>query len=425
MGLSRIPASGLGPIGNSEMILVCAFLTIAFSLYLDRSWMGFAFRAMADDEQAARTLAIPVSTYKLAAFAIGTAIAGLAGGLYAYFTQFVVPDSFGFILSVTLMAMVVIGGAGSTWGVVAATIVLDSAAGSVPLHQRLQIAGFRRPTRHGDALRPRRPRGRRRLRRPEVPSLMSEALAVRSVSVRFGGVQALSDVSFSVEAGELVGLIGPNGAGKTTMLKVIAGVVKPDRGRVWLGGRDVTRQATAARVRRGLAATHQIVRPFRSMTTLDNVTVAAGSRHTSSPLTALFHRSRKAEEGRAADILAKVGLDGLEQKPASSLPLGHLKRLELARALATEPDAVILDEPLAGLNQREAQLQADVIAQLNGDGVTTILIEHNLREVLRVCKRLIVLDGGRLIADGRPDEVMARTDVREAYLGKGYGHAAA
>ena len=124
MGISRIPPSGLGPIGNSELILVCASPTIAFSLYLDRSWMGFAFRAVADDEQAARTLAISVSTYKLAAFAIGTAIAGLAGGLYAYFTQFIVPDFFGFILSVTLMAMVVIGGAGSTWGVVAATIVL-------------------------------------------------------------------------------------------------------------------------------------------------------------------------------------------------------------------------------------------------------------------------------------------------------------
>ena len=120
MGLSRIPPSGLGPIGNSILILICAFATIAFSLYLDRSWMGFAFRALADDEEAARTLAIPVSTYKLVAFAIGTAIAGLAGGLYAYFTQFVVPDSFGFILSVTLMAMVVIGGAGSTWGVVVA-----------------------------------------------------------------------------------------------------------------------------------------------------------------------------------------------------------------------------------------------------------------------------------------------------------------
>jgi branched-chain amino acid transport system permease protein len=124
MGLSKIPASGLGPDGNAIMILLFALATIAFSLYLNRSWMGFAFRAVADDEQAARTIAIPASTYKLVAFAIGTAIAGLAGGLYAYFTQFIVPDSFGFILSVTLMAMVVIGGTGSTFGVMAAAIIL-------------------------------------------------------------------------------------------------------------------------------------------------------------------------------------------------------------------------------------------------------------------------------------------------------------
>jgi branched-chain amino acid transport system permease protein len=124
MGLSKIPASGLGPDGNAMLILACAAAIVAFSLYLNRSWMGFAFRAVADDEQAARTIAIPAATYKLVAFAIGTAVAGLAGGLYAYFTQFIVPDSFGFILSVTLMAMVVIGGTGSTWGVVAATIVL-------------------------------------------------------------------------------------------------------------------------------------------------------------------------------------------------------------------------------------------------------------------------------------------------------------
>jgi branched-chain amino acid transport system permease protein len=124
MGLSKIPPSGLGAEGNAILILIVAAATIAFSLYLNRSWMGFAFRAVADDEQAARTIAIPASGYKLAAFAIGTAIAGLAGGLYAYFTQFIVPDSFGFILSVTLMAMVVIGGTGSTWGVVAAAIIL-------------------------------------------------------------------------------------------------------------------------------------------------------------------------------------------------------------------------------------------------------------------------------------------------------------
>lgn len=124
MGISKIPPSGLGPAGNAAMILLFAAATIAFSLYLNRSWMGFAFRAVGDDEQAARTAGIPTSTYKLLAFAIGTAIAGLAGGLYTYFTQFIVPDSFGFILSVTLMAMVVIGGTGSTWGVVVATVVL-------------------------------------------------------------------------------------------------------------------------------------------------------------------------------------------------------------------------------------------------------------------------------------------------------------
>jgi branched-chain amino acid transport system permease protein len=124
MGLSKIPPSGFGPDGNAIMILAFAAATIAFSLYLNRSWMGFAFRAVADDEQAARTIAIPASAYKLVAFAIGTAIAGLAGGLYTYFTQFIVPDSFGFILSVTIMAMVVIGGTGSTWGVVAAAVIL-------------------------------------------------------------------------------------------------------------------------------------------------------------------------------------------------------------------------------------------------------------------------------------------------------------
>ncbi|MBN9050996.1 MAG: branched-chain amino acid ABC transporter permease [Rhizobiales bacterium] len=124
MGISKIPGSGLGAEGNAVMILLFAAATIAFSLYLNRSWLGFAFRAVGDDEQAARTVAIPASSYKLLAFALGTAIAGLAGGLYTYFTQFIVPDSFGFILSVTLMAMVVIGGTGSTWGVVAATIIL-------------------------------------------------------------------------------------------------------------------------------------------------------------------------------------------------------------------------------------------------------------------------------------------------------------
>jgi len=254
---------------------------------------------------------------------------------------------------------------------------------------------------------------------------MTGALQVRSIAMRFGGLQVMADVSFTVNIGELVGLIGPNGAGKTTLLKIIAGVLRPDSGQILLRGEDVSRLPTAARVRRGLAVTHQIVRPFRSMSVLDNTALAAGHRITSSPLTALFHTARKAEDERARAILARVGLGGLEQKQIAGLPLGHLKRLEVARALAVEPDLIILDEPLAGLNHREAAKQIDTIAALNAGGVTTILIEHNLREVVRVCKRLLVLDGGRIIADGDPHTVIRDKAVREAYVGKTGDHAAA
>jgi len=248
---------------------------------------------------------------------------------------------------------------------------------------------------------------------------MNAALELDDVAIRFGGVQAVGGVSFAVEAGDFVGLIGPNGAGKTTLIRIIAGLIDPDRGRVRLGGVDVTDDATAARVRRGLALTHQIVRPFREMTVLDNVVLAAGYRRTSSPFRAMLHIDRRRESERAAHILALVGLGGTESKLAGSLPLGQMKRLEVARALAVDPKIILLDEPLAGLNQTEAGKQAETISDVHQRGITVLLVEHNLEEVMRICRRLIVLNNGLVIGDGEPRSVMADPVVHDAYVGGG------
>ncbi len=194
---------------------------------------------------------------------------------------------------------------------------------------------------------------------------MIAALQLEDLAVHFGGVQAVDGVTFSIAPGELVGLIGPNGAGKTTLIRIVAGAVKPDRGRVVLAGSDVTRNSTATRVRKGLALTHQIVRPFREMTVLDNVVLAAGYRRTANPLRAVLNVSRSARRERAADILVRVGLSGTEGKLAGSLPLGQMKRLEVARALAVDPKIILLDEPLAGLNQTEASRQIETIVAVN------------------------------------------------------------
>ncbi len=254
---------------------------------------------------------------------------------------------------------------------------------------------------------------------------MTAALHVDAVAIRFGGIQAVAGVSFSIGRGEMVGLIGPNGAGKTTLLRIIAGVLAPNAGRVMISGTDVTRLSTARRVRKGLAITHQIVRPFRSMTVLENVALAAGHRLTANPFAALVRCKRAAEEARARTILANVGLAGEERKLVAALPLGHLKRLEVARALAVDPILILLDEPLAGLNHSEAATLVDVITAINVTGITTVLVEHNLAEVMRACRRLLVLDQGRLIGDAAPNDVMADPAVREAYLGTGTRHAAA
>ncbi|WP_426394773.1 ABC transporter ATP-binding protein [Ralstonia sp. R-29] len=247
--------------------------------------------------------------------------------------------------------------------------------------------------------------------------MSTQLLSIDNVTVRFGGLTAIDGVSFNVQAGELLGLIGPNGAGKTTMLRSMTGVVRISDGNVSLDGESLNGLPVHKRIRRGLSLSQQLVKPLRAMSVLDNVALAAGSTKTASPLRALMNVSRDAELAAAREALERVGIAHVADQAPAIQPLGILKRLEMARALALQPRALLLDEPLAGLNSREARALADTIAEVNRQGVTIVLIEHNLGEVMRICSRLVVLDNGRKIAEGAPRAVMDDPAVRAAYLG--------
>ena len=242
-------------------------------------------------------------------------------------------------------------------------------------------------------------------------------LRVDHVSVRFGGLTAVDDVSFTVHDGELLGLIGPNGAGKTTMLRAITGVVRASAGEVFLRGEPLVHLGIDQRVRRGLSLSQQLVKPLRTMTLVENVALAAGFAKTVSPLRSLMHVDSGAEMAVGMEMLARVGIAERAHQLPGTQPLGVLKRLELARALALQPKLFLLDEPLAGLNSQEARAFANTIADIHQSGMTVVLIEHNLGEVMRLCQRLVVLDNGKKIGDGEPRAVMNDPEVQAAYLG--------
>ena len=246
---------------------------------------------------------------------------------------------------------------------------------------------------------------------------MTAMLSIRNLSVNFGGVLAVDDLSFDVQPNELLGLIGPNGAGKTTIMRALTGAVTPATGVVHFQDVVINELPVYRRVRLGIGLSQQIVKPFANLTALDNVSFAAGSLHTKSVMRSLLRVSRAAEREKAQGLLQRLGIEEFAHARPGELPLGVLKRLELARALALEPKLLLLDEPLAGLSHMEAVRAADTIAALVADGLTVILIEHNLGEVVRVCSRMVVIDNGTKIAHGDPEKVMADHRVRAAYLG--------
>lgn len=244
-------------------------------------------------------------------------------------------------------------------------------------------------------------------------------LRLEGVSRHFGGLKAVDDVSFSLTRGEILGLIGPNGAGKTTCFNLISGVYAPTKGDIVLEGVSTAGFPPYRMAALGVGRTFQVVKPFSTLSVLNNVQVALGLKRYGSVLSCLASWDTRGSRNEALEILEEVGISHLAGTASGQLPLGNQRRLELARALALKPKLLLLDETFSGLRHEETAMLSKLVLGVRARGISVLLIEHNMKVAMGLSDRLVVLDHGRLLAEGKPEDIRSDPRVVEAYLGKG------
>ena len=410
--------------------ILATMVTFGAMAWLSGSQLGLRLKAVREDEEAAEAIGINAAKVKVLALMVSAATTAICGTFYTQYLFFIDPDSvFSINLSIQAAMVAIVGGVGHPLGPLLGSIVLvpfqelvrsylggayqgiygvvygGGLMAVVILAPRGLIRLFARPSRP--------PEGKsdiasRPITIPSGPGLSGPLMSATGLSKRFGGVFAVKDVDFSIGHGEVLGVIGPNGAGKSTLFNLLAGALTPSEGKITFLNRPLpTRRSPHSSAQLGIARTFQLVRPFADLSVQENVEVAALMR----------------EDGDQARRLANwavetTGLAGDRHRKSGELALGSRKRLEIARALATQPRLLLLDEVMAGLNPAEVKTMLAIVNEVRKAGVSVLMTEHLLHAVMAVCDRLIVMHHGEVIADGTPGEVVKQARVVEVYLGR-------